>query len=112
MLGAIGQEHLNLEGSILDGGCQVFDPHQAERGSDELLASGVSGAYRVAEFKSGDRGKSDQPATDPRTPLVAIRRLAELESHICGLVDEPARHRHAPSITSGSARSAKTSADR
>ena len=57
---AVGQEHLYLEGPVLDGGCQVLDRHQGQRRETELSATGVSGARRVAELEPGDRGEPDQ----------------------------------------------------
>src|SRR5699024_637301 len=53
-----------------------------------------------------------QPTLDARVPLGHARRLARLHAHVCRLVDQPARHRHAASITSGSPRSPKTAAER
>src|SRR5699024_10481313 len=104
--------HLHLEGTVLHRGREVLDLHERQRWQPERLATYFTRAGGEAEFEPCHGRKTQQPTLDARVPLGNVRRLARLHAHVCRLVDQPVRHRHAASITSGSPRSPNVAAER
>lgn len=112
MCAAVGEQHLDLEGAVLDGGSEVLDRHEGQRRGRERPPAGITGARRESEFEPGHRRQPDQATLDTRVPSIPVGGVTGLHPHVGGRVDEPTRHRHAASIASGSSRSPNAAAER
>ena len=110
MLAPVRKQRQDLHRPVLDGRGQVFDRHRRQGRLPEPGAQVLAGPGRIADFKAGDRGDPDQAAFNPPGPFGGVR--ADGKASKRRLVDQPCSHRQACDITSGSARSPKTSANR
>src|SRR5690606_22734882 len=106
------KEHLHFLGPVLNSRRNPLDRHQREWWPTKTFAPLRPGPNRVSELQAGNRRDPDESTIDPGTPALGIRDLVALKPDQSRLVDEPVRHRQAPAMTSGSARSAKISPER